>query len=68
MYTGPECRAAMNNSQPRTKVGLIDIELNGITKETTICIVYFFGICIVVALKKMLTERLRKFIPINFQE
>ena len=44
----------MNNSQPRTKVGLIDIELNGITKETTICIVYFFGICIVVALKKCL--------------
>jgi len=32
VYTGPECRAAMNNSQPRSKVGLIDQELNGITK------------------------------------
>jgi len=32
VYTGPECRAAMNNSQPRSKVGLIDHELNGITK------------------------------------
>jgi len=32
VYTGPESRAAMNNSQPRTKTGLIDLELNGITK------------------------------------
>ena len=32
IYTGPECRAAMNNSKPRSKVGLIDQELNGITK------------------------------------
>ena len=32
IYTGPECRAAMNNSTPRSKVGLIDWELNGLTK------------------------------------
>merc|ERR1719410_1705259 len=32
VYTGAECRAAMNNSTPRSKVGLIDWELNGITK------------------------------------
>ena len=32
IYTGPECRAVMNNSSPRSKVGLIDLELNGITK------------------------------------
>ena len=32
VYTGPECRATMNNSSPRSKVGLIDHELNGITK------------------------------------
>jgi len=32
IYTGQECRAAMNNSQPRSKVGLIDEELNSITK------------------------------------
>ena len=32
IYTGTECRAAMNNSTPRSKVGLIDWELNGITK------------------------------------
>jgi phospholipid-translocating ATPase len=32
VYTGGEARAAMNNSQPRSKVGLIDEELNSITK------------------------------------
>ena len=32
VYTGPECRAAMNNSTPRSKVGLLDWELNGLTK------------------------------------
>ena len=32
IYTGPECRAAMNNSKPSSKVGLIDVELNDITK------------------------------------
>ena len=32
VYSGPECRAVMNNSSPRSKVGLIDLELNGITK------------------------------------
>jgi len=32
VYTGPECRATMNNSKPSSKVGLIDIELNDITK------------------------------------
>ena len=32
VYTGPECRAAMNNSTPRSKVGLIDWELNNLTK------------------------------------
>ena len=32
IYTGPECRATMNNASPSTKVGLIDLELNNITK------------------------------------
>ena len=32
IYTGPECRATMNNSKPRSKVGLVDIELNDLTK------------------------------------
>ena len=32
IYSGPECRATMNNSAPRSKVGLIDIELNQLTK------------------------------------
>ncbi|XP_055637865.1 probable phospholipid-transporting ATPase IIA isoform X1 [Toxorhynchites rutilus septentrionalis] len=32
IYTGPETRSVMNNSQPRSKVGLLDIEINGLTK------------------------------------
>ena len=36
IYSGPECRAAMNNSAPRSKVGLIDLELNQLTKVTLI--------------------------------
>ena len=32
IYTGPECRATMNNSKPRSKVGLVDLELNDLTK------------------------------------
>ena len=32
IYTGPECRATMNNSKPRSKMGLIDLELNDLTK------------------------------------
>ena len=32
IYSGPECRAIMNNSAPRSKVGLIDMELNQMTK------------------------------------
>lgn len=32
IYSGPECRAAMNNSAPRSKVGLLDIEVNQLTK------------------------------------
>ena len=31
-FGGWKCRAVMNNSSPRSKVGLIDLELNGITK------------------------------------
>eukprot|EP00094_Tigriopus_californicus_P003303 TCALIF_03178-PA protein Name:"Similar to ATP9B Probable phospholipid-transporting ATPase IIB (Bos taurus)" AED:0.14 eAED:0.14 QI:0/0.90/0.83/1/0.81/0.83/12/242/1157 len=32
IYSGPECRATMNNSTPRSKVGLLDQELNQLTK------------------------------------
>ncbi|XP_022904487.2 probable phospholipid-transporting ATPase IIA isoform X1 [Onthophagus taurus] len=32
IYTGPETRSVMNNSQPRSKVGLLDMELNTLTK------------------------------------
>lgn len=32
VYTGCETRSVMNNSQPRSKVGLLDLEINGLTK------------------------------------
>ena len=32
IYTGCETRSVMNNSQPRSKVGLLDVEINGLTK------------------------------------
>ncbi|XP_065168811.1 probable phospholipid-transporting ATPase IIB isoform X2 [Atheta coriaria] len=32
IYTGPETRSVMNNSAPRSKVGLLDMELNTLTK------------------------------------
>jgi len=32
VYTGQETRSVMNNSQPRSKVGLIDMEINQLTK------------------------------------
>ncbi|XP_066990962.2 probable phospholipid-transporting ATPase IIB isoform X2 [Anabrus simplex] len=32
VYTGAETRSVMNNSQPRSKVGLLDMEINQLTK------------------------------------
>ena len=32
IYSGRECRATMNNSMPRSKIGLLDEELNNLTK------------------------------------
>ncbi|XP_049763224.1 probable phospholipid-transporting ATPase IIA isoform X1 [Schistocerca cancellata] len=32
IYTGSETRSVMNNSQPRSKVGLLDMEINQLTK------------------------------------
>ncbi|XP_055382006.1 probable phospholipid-transporting ATPase IIA isoform X2 [Condylostylus longicornis] len=32
IYTGRETRSVMNNSSPRSKVGLLDMEINGLTK------------------------------------
>ena len=32
VYTGKETRSSMNNSQPRSKTGLLDLEVNQLTK------------------------------------
>lgn len=36
VYTGAETRSVMNNSQPRSKVGLLDIEINQLTKVRSV--------------------------------
>lgn len=35
VYTGKETRAAMNTSEPETKTGLLDLEINRIAKVST---------------------------------
>ncbi|XP_044263269.1 probable phospholipid-transporting ATPase IIB isoform X1 [Tribolium madens] len=39
IYTGPETRSVMNNSTPRSKVGLLDIEVNTITKLLFVAVI-----------------------------
>lgn len=49
IYTGPETRSVMNNSQPRSKVGLLDLEVNTITKLLFFAV---FGLALImIALK-----------------
>lgn len=43
VYTGGETRSVMNNSQPRSKVGLLDMEINGLTK-VLFCAVIFLAL------------------------
>lgn len=37
VYTGKETRAAMNTSDPETKTGLLDLEINRIAKVSLTC-------------------------------
>ncbi|CAH0381213.1 unnamed protein product [Bemisia tabaci] len=39
VYTGAETRSVMNNSQPRSKVGQLDIEINQLTKVLFVAVV-----------------------------
>ncbi|XP_044744266.1 probable phospholipid-transporting ATPase IIB isoform X1 [Coccinella septempunctata] len=39
IYTGPETRSVMNNSQPRSKVGQLDLEINTITKLLFVAVI-----------------------------
>lgn len=48
VYTGPETRAVMNTSDPQTKVGLLDLEINRLAK--ILCAVTFALSIILVAL------------------
>lgn len=47
LYTGPETRAEMNNKSPRSKVGLIDEEINFLSKILFILMLFFAGTIVV---------------------
>lgn len=40
VYSGRETRSVMNNSMPRSKVGLIDLEINDLTKVVIFSLVF----------------------------
>jgi len=48
IYTGPETRSVMNNLEPRSKVGLLDYEVNDITKVlfAAVVVLAFAMICL----------------------
>lgn len=48
IYTGPESRSVMNNEEPRSKVGLLDYEVNDITKVlfAAVVVLSFAMICL----------------------
>lgn len=49
IYTGTETRSVMNNSQPRSKVGQLDLEINTITKLLFVAVI---GLAFVMMLLK----------------
>ena len=48
IYTGPETRSMMNNNEPRSKVGLLDYEVNQLTKLlfAAVVVLAFAMICL----------------------
>lgn len=49
IYTGRETRSVMNNSEARSKVGLLDLEINQLTK---VCVAAVIGLAFVMILVK----------------
>ncbi|XP_077542418.1 putative phospholipid-transporting ATPase IIA isoform X3 [Haemaphysalis longicornis] len=49
IYTGRETRSVMNNSEARSKVGLLDLEINQLTK---VCVAAVIGLALVMILVK----------------
>ncbi|KAG0717199.1 putative phospholipid-transporting ATPase IIB [Chionoecetes opilio] len=49
IYTGAETRAVMNNAAPRSKVGLLDLEINNLTKLLFVAVL---GLTVVMMLLK----------------
>jgi len=42
IYTGQDTRAVMNTSHPKTKVGLLDLEINQLAKVRVCCLSIVF--------------------------
>ena len=40
IYTGVETRSAMNNSPPRSKTGLVDLEINTLSKVRVVLVAF----------------------------
>lgn len=49
VYTGRETRSVMNNSEARSKIGLLDLEINQLTK---VCVAAVVGLALVMILVK----------------
>lgn len=47
VYTGGETRANMNSNAPRSKIGLIDMEINFLSKILFILMLFFAGTIVV---------------------
>lgn len=60
IYTGPETRSMMNNNEPRSKVGLLDYEVNALTKLLfgAVVVLAFAMICLKGNLKLMIITRI----------
>jgi phospholipid-translocating ATPase len=46
VYTGTETRAVMNTSHPKTKVGLLDLEINKLAKVTSCIVLRNLRLCL----------------------
>eukprot|EP01087_Luapelamoeba_hula_P020418 TRINITY_DN6962_c0_g1_i1.p1 TRINITY_DN6962_c0_g1~~TRINITY_DN6962_c0_g1_i1.p1 ORF type:complete len:1107 (+),score=152.37 TRINITY_DN6962_c0_g1_i1:336-3656(+) len=59
IYTGPESRAAMNTSSPQTKVGLLDMEINQLSKV-------LFGLLLVLSFIMVVIKGFKGIWPIYY--
>ena len=66
IYSGTECRANMNNSMPKWKFGLIDMEVNNLTKVNKM-VTILLAYRTTVALEKILAHNIFVIIYVSLQ-